>query len=180
MQKAQKSQRKAVKAPKVAKKVTKTAKRNLSTAPKRKVAQPKAQPKFVAPQPQQQKMSFATQRPQRPQLSLSSPLTSSVSKKVVLTAPLQPLQALSKRNMSVLIGTKVKSLVPCDPRFMDDEVISLYNPKTNMVEPVIVAVPDISFEWLFSSPCDLHTFDVIPVVKDCIDPSNPVFESMDA
>lgn len=85
----------------------------------------------------------------------------------------------SKRDMSVLTGIHLKTLVPCDPRFPDDEVISVFNTKLSVVEPVIVAVAEPSFEWVFSSPPDLHTFDVIPVVKDCVDPENPAFEAME-
>ena len=174
MQKAQKSQRKAQ--PKAAKKVTKTAKRNVSTTQRRKAA-PKAIKYAQAPL---QQMTFATAPQQKFPLSISTPLAA--KKSTPMLAPLLPFPAFKqqKRNMSVLIGTRVKGLVPCDPRFVDDEVISIFNPKTNMVEPVIVTVPEQSFEFLFSSPCDLHTFDVLPVVKDCIDPTNPVFESMDA
>jgi hypothetical protein len=85
----------------------------------------------------------------------------------------------AKRGMSVLSAVKLKALLPVDTRFQDDEVISVYNKKTGLVEPIIMAVPETSFEWVFSSPCDLHTFDVIPVIKDCVDPVNPTFEGMD-
>jgi len=67
-------------------------------------------------------------------------------------------------------------LIPCDPNFIDEEVIAVLNPVTNEIEPVIVAVPESSFEFLYSSPVDLHTMDVTPVAKECIDPNSEVFE----
>lgn len=54
------------------------------------------------------------------------------------------------------------------------------NPVTDKFEPVVVAVTEPSFEFLFSSPIDLHLFDVIPVVKDCIDPTSTSAPVLDA
>jgi hypothetical protein len=162
-------QRKAQKVQKAPKKVQKVQKRTIVAS----TASAKASTPVVAPVRKVQKIQQAQKANFIAPNTLSLP---TFSPKLTKFNPLQT----TKRNMSVLVGTRIRSIVPCDPRFLDDEVISMLNPKTNMVEPVIVVVPEISFEWVFSSPCDLHTFDVIPVVKDCIDPSNPVFESMDA
>eukprot|EP00461_Guttulinopsis_vulgaris_P002962 UN02963 len=122
-----------------------------------------AQPRnfFNAPAAAPQQASFIT----KPDFSLN---------------PAASLFTLKKRQMSTMTGINMRVLVPTDPRFADDDVISVLNTKTGLIEPVIVAAPDFSFEWIYGSPCDLHTFDVIPVVKDCIDPADPLVESMGA
>lgn len=138
-----------------------------TTAPQRKM---KAAVPAFAQQPKQQKSFMsAPQATTTPAFFNNTPFVSPA---------VQFLQ--QKRNMAMLTGQYLKVLVPCDPRFPDDEVISVLNQKTGLIEPVIVAVPDISFEWVFGSPTDLHTHDVIPVVKDCIDPENPILEGMGA
>lgn len=45
-------------------------------------------------------------------------------------------QKQQKRNMAMMTGQYLKVLVPCDPRFPDDEVISVLNQKTGLIEPV--------------------------------------------
>lgn len=159
-------------APKRVQKARAQPKRRIATAPRR-------QQKAVVPQvqkPQINVQNLAQFSTLRPHFAARTPLYTFNSA--------QQRQSLSvmqqaKRDMSVLTGIHLKTLVPCDPRFPDDEVISVFNKKTGCIEPVIVAVIEPSFEWLFSSPPDLHTFDVIPVVKDCVDPDSPVFEAME-
>lgn len=172
----QKPKQKAQKQPKQHKVAQKQQKRTKVTSTQFSLPQPTRQAASAA--------SFAPKQLRQRQLtpSFTSPQSSlaAFTPFKLATAPsFSPLK-FQKRNMSVLTHTSMKALVPCDPRFEDDEVISMLNPKTGLFEPVIVAVPEMSFEWVFSSPVDLHTFDVIPVVKDCIDPDNPTFESMDA
>jgi hypothetical protein len=71
-------------------------------------------------------------------------------------------------------------LIPCDPTVEHEDIVAVMNPATKKFEPVVVAVTEPSFEFLFSSPIDLHLFDVIPVVKDCIDPTSTVAPVLDA
>lgn len=176
MQKAGRAQKQAKqpKQRKQPKSVQKVAKRAASTKKQSKIAQSQS---FAPVQVQQR--TFATNNVTifKPKLTLPSPFQKSFG---LQTIPSFTPFKQQKRNMSVLTGMRLRTPVPCDPRFEDDEVISMLNTKTGLIEPIIVVVPEISFEWVFSSPCDLHTFDVIPVVKDCIDPANPTFESMDA
>lgn len=94
-----------------------------TTAPQRKM---KAAVPAFAQQPKQQKSFMsAPQATTTPAFFNNTPFVSPA---------VQFLQ--QKRNMAMLTGQYLKVLVPCDPRFPDDEVISVLNQKTGLIEPV--------------------------------------------
>ncbi len=61
--------------------------------------------------------------------------------------------------------TICRKLIPVDPSEIDRCVTLVLNPVTKEYEAVVVAAVEPSFEWVHSSPVDLHTFDVTPVVR---------------
>ena len=66
---------------------------------------------------------------------------------------------------ATLSSLHYREFAPIDPTEHDRSITLAFNKKTNQFEPIVIAAVERSFEFLHSSPVDVHNFDVLPVVR---------------